>query len=265
MIEHSETNPGEHFGDVFEEEADLLGYSPIDGYVARDLGPGSQVDRGATRLWYPEAVTTFEMPSRGRYKDDYPKGAVVHFTAGRCDDGDPHAEQTIRHGAGQGHCYFCISQTGRVYQTAPLSHWGYHAGKSYHAGLGSSLSAKLVGIEVCCAGRVNKTANGYEPWWNKPGASSNNYYVEEQVRFAIAGENITETGHYHKYTQNQEVSLVKLLMWLHQNCPSVFEIGYVLGHDEIAPQRKNDPGGSLSLTMPQLRVRLQKEIRIPTS
>jgi lysozyme family protein len=49
---------------------------------------------------------------------------------------------------------------------------------------------------------------------------------------------------------------VKLLLWLKGNQPDVFQFEFVLGHDEVSPGRKNDPGGALSVTLPQFRERL---------
>ncbi|WP_457021162.1 hypothetical protein [Luteimonas sp. A611] len=60
-------------------------------------------------------------------------------------------------------------------------------------------------------------------------------------------------GHYQKYTILQEASLRTLLTWLRSNNPDVFRFDLVLGHDEVSPGRKVDPGGSLSMTMSAFR------------
>jgi len=38
-----------------------------------------------------------------------------------------------------------------------------------------------------------------------------------------------------------------------------FRADWVAGHDEVSPGRKSDPGGSLSMTMPQFRYMLKKK------
>ncbi len=211
-------------------------------------------------LWFPTADSSIGMHVRGNYADRYPRGAVVHFTAGRRERGDVDAEQTMKHGKVNGHLYFCISSTGKVYQPAPLNKWGSHCGASSHTKLGSSLSNKLTGIEVCAAGMVEKTAAGYEPWWNKPGNPKNTIYKEEEVRFTKGFENANDDrahkGHYLKYTPEQEKSLVELLVWLHLTNPAVFKTEFIVGHDEISFDRKNDPGGSMSWFMKELRQRV---------
>ncbi|MGE0202544.1 MAG: N-acetylmuramoyl-L-alanine amidase [Hyphomicrobiaceae bacterium] len=253
--------PTEYFGDTVTEEPALRMpdpiIEPIIDFDALGLGPDGDATRAGPKLWVPDADTRLRMPARGPYAKGHPVGAVVHFTAGRSEAGDADAERTVAYGKSQGHCYFCISRTGRLYQTAPLSHWGYHAGESHHPGLGDGLSRHLVGIEICNAGLVTPTDKGFEPWWNKPGAATNTYYTAADVRYVTAGANITATGHYHRYTEAQEATLFRLLGWLRANAPAIFETRYVLGHDEIAPKRKTDPGGALSMTMAALRTRLE--------
>ncbi len=219
-----------------------------DGYDRSRLEGAGDPD-----LLYPKASQAIQMPTQGFYPGRWPAGAVVHFTAGRCDRGDADAEATVRYGASQKHCYFCISRTGRIYQTAELSRWGSHAGVSTYHGLGSSVSSKLLGIEVCNAGRVEKTERGYEPWWNKPGDGKNTYYGEDAVRLAEKRDNILSPGYFQKYTPEQEESLIELMLWLRAERPDMFKFEFVLGHDEVSPRRKDDPGGSLSMTMPQFR------------
>jgi N-acetyl-anhydromuramyl-L-alanine amidase AmpD len=241
--------------DVFESLA-RRGWEPDaeqDNYDAERR----QFETADQKLWYPNAERGLAMPTRGAYPGGWPSGAIVHFTAGRCDRGDPDAEATIRYGSSQQHCYFCISRSGKVYQTAPLNRWGSHAGQSSYPGLGSSVSSKVVGIEICNAGQVKKGVRGYEPWWNKPGDPKNSYYTDAEVRHVERKDNILSVGTYHCYTPKQEASLVELLLWLHAARPDIFKLDFVLGHDEVSPRRKDDPGGSLSMTMPELRALLK--------
>lgn len=196
---------------------------------------------GANELWYPKAVKGSGMKVQGKYAKGYPRGAVVHFTAGHCET-ETDAKNTLQYSINQGFAFFLIGPTGVVYQNFPLSHWGSHAGSSSYPGLSSSLSKHLVGIEVVCAGNVD--AKG-KSWFGKT-------YSKERLRAATAKDNV-KAGLYVKFTDAQEKALKELLIWLYRNNPEVFEIQYIVGHDEIAPSRKSDPGMSLSMTMPQLR------------
>lgn len=203
---------------------------------------------GKKLLWYPGAVRLdFTMKTVGEYRKKYPEGAVVHFTAGRCDT-EADMIASMRWGFGEGYCFFGIGPTGVVYQAAPLNRWGHHAGKSSWPSLGSSLSQYLVGIEVASAGRLD-SAN--KSWFGKT-------YSQDRVRDVKAEANRV-AGKYVKYTDEQEESLMGLLTWLAMNNPDVFSFDLVLGHDEVSPGRKNDPGGALSMTMPELRKKLHSQ------
>jgi hypothetical protein len=98
---------------------------------------------------------------------------------------------------------------------------------------------------------VDKTAPGkYKSWFGST-------YGDEEVRWSGAHDNI-QKGYYHKYTKAQEEALVKVIKWLYYQGGGVFKLDYVLGHDEAAPSRKNDPGGSLSQSMPEFRSYLKQ-------
>lgn len=196
--------------------------------------------------WYPKAVKGTGMKVQGKYDKGYPIGAVVHFTAGQCDT-EQHAKDSLSWGIGEGYAFFVIGPTGVVYQNFPLTHWGHHAGSSSYPGIGSGLSNKLVGIEVACAGMVSSSGKS---WFGKT-------FSSDRIRYSEKKANI-QPGYYVKYTEAQEKALVELLVWMKKNNPDVFDVKYILGHDEIAPSRKNDPGASLSMTMPELREKIKR-------
>lgn len=260
----SSTNEKEYAGDLEVEEFEPDGYDPLaDAEFAATLGEVSALGTAhRPELSCPFAEEGPRMHARGKYARGYPIGAVVHFTAGRYEDGDQNAVATMRYGASQKHYYYCISTTGKIYEPGPLDQWGSHAGRSYYRGLGNWLSSKLVGIEVCNAGLLTENDGYYLPWWNKSGASSDTRIPEEQVRKVEKTGNITVAGAYHKYTEAQEAALLRLIGWLYDNHPEHFNKNYVLGHDEIAVNkagqlgRKQDPGGAHSMLMAALRASL---------
>lgn len=226
------------------EAALLAEINEIDGEEPDRPSPSEE---GKKALWYPLADTSgAAMKAQGTYAKGYPEGAVVHFTAGRCDT-EKDMVGSMDWGVKQGYAFFGIGPTGKVYQRLPLNKWGHHAGTSSWPGLGSSLSKRLVGIEIACAGKV---AESGKAWFGQK-------FDASRLRKVATKDNV-QGGTYVKYTEEQEESLVRLLLWLKDNNPEVFKLENVLGHDEIAPTRKDDPGGSLSMSMPEFRKLLTK-------
>lgn len=201
---------------------------------------------GAKLLYYPLADQSIKHKQAVRYKDNYPQGVVIHFTAGQCEN-EQDMIGTLNWGKDMGYTFWGIGPTGKVYQTVPLSHGGSHAGSSSYPGLGSSVSSKLLGIEIACAG---KTDNIGKSWFGK-------IYPYTRLRTKGAKDNC-EAGTYVKYTEAQEQALINLLLWLKKNNPDVFSFDYVLGHDSVSPGRKSDPGWSLSMTIPEFQKKLKE-------
>jgi hypothetical protein len=210
---------------------------------------------GQKLLWVPFAERLKPMKAQGKYPKGYAEGLVVHFSAGSS------MTSTMDWGRGEGYLFFGIDKKGKLYQTNPLNEWGHHAGVSKWPGLGSGLSNRLVGVEIDNAGRLESIGNGkFKSWFGR-------VFTEDQVRYVKTNENQQE-GWYEKYSQEQEDTLFAFIVWLKENNPEVFKIDWVLGHDEIAKYvdpkdgktkwRKNDPGGALSVTMPEFRKKLNK-------
>lgn len=207
------------------------------------------------KLWCPFAEYSQTQIQKGKYESGYPMGAVIHATAGR-DKTEQDAIDTILWGKDKGYCFFMIGPTGKIYQTIPLDSWGPHCGQSSWPGLGEGLSNKLVGIEIACAGKLERYSdNIFKSWFGEKYKDLDNTPMDE-VRFVNANYGCP-MGHYKVYTKAQEDSLLKLLYWLKANNPKVFNLDYVLGHHEVSPDRKSDPGGSLSMSMKELRKRLK--------
>lgn len=191
----------------------------------------------------PGAISLNDLPKmkgQGLYEKLFPEGAVVHTTAGSSS----HGRFTVEHALKMSHSYFVIDSGGFVYQQFDLAFWGYHAGKSFHPDLGSSLSKKLVGIEIQNPGKLDDDKIS---WFGK-------FYKD--AKFYCEEENIEE-GYYQNINALQYNSLKLLILKMRSLRPDVFKLDYVLGHDEISPGRKSDPGGALGMCMEDFREELR--------
>lgn len=271
----------------------------LEGFIIEPIEPEKPVDpdghitkyvSGAKDLYYPKAVRLegVRLKTGGTYSNNYPLGSVPHFTAGRSRPkltGGSRNTDTVRERGERGiksaddrnaYCYFLIDRDGTVYQSFPLNRYGSHAGESKWPGLGSNVSRKLVGIEMQNAGKLKdywqKKRGGKKykcpegklaAWFTRPDLGDEYFDKETECRYSEGEDNIQE-GWYHKLSDAQEKSLLELNIWMKINNPSVFNLNYILPHDEVSGKkgigfsRKNDTGASLSMTATEFRA-LAKE------
>lgn len=209
-------------------------------------------------LCYPKAIQSkYKMVERGPYQKGFPEGAVVHFTAGNFRAGS--AESAIELGMRNNYTYLALERDGKMYQAHDLTKWGYHAGTSQWPGLGSGVSKKLIGIEICNAGMLSQKKDGtLVSWFAKE-------IPKDQARFVKEEEWGCPTGWYQKFSPAQEATLIEFLLWMKAQNPTVFNFDYVLAHHEVSGEkgigywRKNDCGGALSMPMPEFRELLKTE------
>jgi len=218
---------------------------------------------GAKKSWIPYAEDGKSGAKRGRYKNGYPTGLVVHWTAGHRNG----LKQGVNLMRATGMLYLLIDAEGSTAQTDPLTHWGYHAGASKHSGASGTVSDEYAGVEIQAAGTLRKSGEHFYPWWDKGKNSASNRIDPAEVVKAPKKGNIA-AGYYHVYTQDQMTALRILCCWLYLNNPTVFSISRIVGHDEVSPGRKTDPGGALidkegnPISMSEFRDWLERDIEI---
>lgn len=190
--------------------------------------------------------------TRGQYKTKtgQPKGLIVHYTAGR-----DNPIGTLKSLAKRGLGCLIMGKDGRIYRShsQELDEVAYHAGSSmiYKT---KGLSFYCMGMEMCNAGKLDLESDGHYSWFGTriPG---------ENVR-SVNGNGYKIAGDYEKYTTEQEQSLFDFCIWQLKTNPE-FSVDWVLGHDEVCVPmgRKSDPGGSLSMSMPNFRQKLRNAMK----
>lgn len=198
------------------------------------------------------------MPTRGGYPKGFPFGAVVHHTAGH--DG---AEKTIAGGVKNGFAFWVIQRDGALHCAHDADRYGYHCGESKWLQQvkklgGGGMNSRLIGIEICAYGRLDEKGGKLYTYFGKE-------VPRAEARYCDGSSPDQCKGWYHRFTPEQEATLMRTLLWLKRQRPDVFDFDCVLAHAEISGKlglgywRKNDPSASLSLTMPQLRAKLKAE------
>jgi hypothetical protein len=180
------------------------------------------------------------------------EGLVVHYTAGHQSED---ASGTIAMANSPDHApyaFWVMDSLGTVHATHPLNRWGYHCATIHHR--------THLGIEIMCPGKLTKFENRYYAWFDldRSGNPRGPAWPEDKVRY-FKGNALQTAGYYAKYTEAQERSLVGLVQFLKDTQPK-FKIDNVVGHDCILPDYKDDPGGSLSMGMPEFREYLKTVI-----
>lgn len=160
-----------------------------------------------------------------------PKYLVFHFTAGKSAQSsldwlcNPEAKASA---------HLVVGRDGSIAQLAPFNIKTWHAGVSNWGGL-SGLNSHAIGIEMDNAGKLTKVGTQYHAWFGTT-------YPESEVVQA-KHKNEPEVGFWHAYTEVQierATELAKLLA-------RTYSLADVIGHDDIAPGRKNDPGPAFPL------------------
>ncbi len=153
------------------------------------------------------AACTSGPPIDNRYtsqnQDSRVQFLILHFTNGDFQ----HSLEELTMGNVSSHYLVDVSPP-TIYQLVPESRRAWHAGQSYWNGV-AQLNAGSIGIEI-----VNR---GEQPDPLKPGGKIYADYPQAQIDAVIA--------------------LVKKIVAEHHIRPE-----YILGHSDIAPQRKVDPG-----------------------
>ena len=167
-----------------------------------------------------------------------PRFLMIHYTASHGFEEtldwflDPDARASA---------HFLVGRDGRIVQLVGLDRRAWHAGDSDWQGL-MGLNAYAVGIELVNAGRLRAASEGWVSWAGRR-------VPDEEVGVATHKHGGPEAG-WQDYTEAQLDAVLDLCLALHAALP----LEDVLGHDDVAPGRKQDPGPLFP--MAALRARL---------
>jgi len=177
-------------------------------------------------------VTAGETPNKGgTYKPGLPDTIIIHFTAGRDAKS---AIKTLTDPAVKASAHLVVGRDGSVTQLVPFDTIAWHAGKSAWEGR-TGLNDFSIGIEIDNAGRLDKQGDKFFSWFGRE-------YAQADV-FAGVHRNESVSTFWHRY-QEQDIDIVREICSL---LIKAYPIKQILGHEEIAPGRKTDPGPAFPL------------------
>lgn len=160
-----------------------------------------------------------------------PIGLTIHYTAGLTAES---AISTLTTAKVQASAHLVIDRDGTVYQLAPLNAVCWHAGPSSWGGR-SMCNSFMIGIELVNAGPLLKKANGklyFEV--AKSRECSKDDAVEGRQKLWL------NTVWWQSYPQEQLDALIEIAREMQREY-NIAEKN-IVGHENIAPTRKSDPG-----------------------
>jgi N-acetylmuramoyl-L-alanine amidase len=185
-------------------------------------------------------ATRLDTPNKGgELRPGLPDTIVLHYTAGR--DAESSAKYLCNPMC-KASAHLVVGRGGEIFQLAPFNVKTWHAGAS-SLGDRTGFNAYSIGIEIDNAGALDKCGNSYIAWFGTT-------YGQAEVVEAVH-RNETLPRYWHRYTEVQieVVEAVCRLLVAH------YSITAILGHEEIAPKRKSDPGPAFPLD--KIRERIQ--------
>lgn len=155
-----------------------------------------------------------------------PEYIVIHYTAGANAKG---AVGWLCNPASKVSAHLVIGRDGSVTQLVPFDRIAWHAGVSQWEGR-SGLNAYSIGIELDNAGRLVRKEEGWMSAFGGTYSSSQVMQSAHKHGGAIYG--------WHIYTEAQLETLLEVCLALYDT----YGMLDVVGHDDVAPKRKVDPG-----------------------
>ena len=127
-----------------------------------------------------------------------------------------------------------IGRNGEIYQIVPFNIEAWHAGKSKLGDL-EELNHFSLGIELVNQGKLIYQNNRFYSWYNQ--------IVDPKDVFIKEDCNTGHRSYWHRYTKVQ-LDMAREVTWLITNH---YHIEKVVGHSDISPDRKLDPGEAFPL------------------
>lgn len=186
-----------------------------------------------------KVTTVSTKKTSGTFKPGNLRFVVIHYTAGVNFDADV---KTLSTADVQASCQLVVSPEGKVTQVGTFRDILWHAGRSSWRGL-SGLNSYSIGIE-------NTNPGWVELAYEKEGVKYFKFPLNGKVYWNDKDDEIVQAAHpnggpvryWVRFTKAQLDANEGIIRALMKAYPTIQE---VVGHDQIAPDRKIDPGPCL--------------------
>jgi N-acetylmuramoyl-L-alanine amidase len=164
---------------------------------------------------------------------------IIHFTEGQSFQA---AVSWLVNPASKVSSHLVIGRNGEVTQLVPFDTIGWHAGVSTWGNY-TNLNSFSVGIELDNAGMMKRSGSQWISAFGK-------VYPESELLIAAHKNNPGVVYGWHKYTDIQLKTTAQVVASLIRT----YGFHEILGHDDIAPKRKWDPGPAFPMEQFRLDV-----------
>jgi N-acetylmuramoyl-L-alanine amidase len=158
---------------------------------------------------------------------------ILHYAAGRSVASSVDSLCTEKR-SGNASAHVVLGRDGSIVQVAPFNVVTWHAGVSQWNGL-VGLNQYSIGIEMDNAGVMNRVGSQFVAWFGAVYPDSEVLLAEHKQGGGIRP--------WHTYTEVQIARALELSELLVTH----YGLEDVLGHEDIAPHRKTDPGPAFPL------------------
>ena len=188
--------------------------------IAKHILSGDNVEYRATRG-----------KDSGAYADGLPDTIVIHYTAGSSLES---SVSTLQDPKVKASAHLVVGRDSRIVQLIPFNKIAWHAGES-EWGNRTWLNKYSIGIEIDNAGRLSKVGDKYQTWWGG--------FIDRDQVFEGVHRNETQPAYWHAFTEQQITAVIGICRILGEK----YNITTIVGHEEISPGRKSDPGPAFPL------------------
>ncbi len=177
-------------------------------------------------------IPFIDTPNKGgKFKAGNLNTIVIHYTAG---PSALSAVNTLVNPRVKASAHLIIERDGSITQMVDFDRIAWHAGRSFF-GKRTGFNRYSIGIELVNAGPLKKLEDKYVAWYGTK-------YDSDDVIYATH-KNQNSPRYWQVFTEEQMAVTREICLLLMEE----YGIDTILGHDEISPKHKIDPGPAFPL------------------